>query len=106
FLDTTININKNHIEFNWYRKPTFSGRFLSFFSHHPLSHKRGVVIGLTDRIFRLSHPRFHNNNFSFIISILLNNGYPIHFIFQTITQRLKFLIFTKNNHNKKKIVNK
>lgn len=97
FLDTTIIINNNYIEFNWYRKSTFSGRFLSFFSHHPLSHKKGVIIGLTDRIFKLSHPRFHNNNFSFIISTLLSNGYPINFIFHTISQRLKFLISNGTN---------
>lgn len=67
FLDTTIIINNNYnIEFNWYSKPTFSGRFLLFFSHHPLSHKKGVIIGLTDRIFKLPHPRFHNDNLSFI----------------------------------------
>jgi len=69
FLDTTIIINNNYIEFNWYRKPTFSGRFLSFFSNRPLSHKKGVIIGFTDRVFKLSHPRFHNENFSFISNV-------------------------------------
>jgi len=96
FLDTTIIINNNYIEFNWYRKPTFSGRFLSFFSHHPLSHKKGVIVGLTDRVFKLSHPRFHNENLSFIVSTLLNNGYPIKFIFHNISQRIKFLISNSN----------
>jgi len=98
FLDTTIIINNNHIEYNWYKKPTFSERFLSFFSHHPLSHKKGVIIGLTDRLFKLSHPRFHNDNLSFIISTLLNNGYPINFIFHTISHRLKFLISNSKNN--------
>lgn len=53
FLDTTIIVNNSYIEFNWYKKPTFSDRFLSFSSHHPLTHKKGVIIGLTDRIFKL-----------------------------------------------------
>ncbi|EFN71271.1 hypothetical protein EAG_13402, partial [Camponotus floridanus] len=35
-------------------------------------------------------------NFSFIVSTLLNNDYPMHFIFQTITHRLKFLISAEN----------
>lgn len=48
FLDTTIIINNSYIEFNWYKKPTFSGRFLSFFSHHFIIHKKGLVIGLTE----------------------------------------------------------
>jgi len=93
-----VIINNNYIEFNWYRKPTFSGRFLSFFSHHPMSHKKGVVVGLTDRVFNLSHPRFHNENLSFIVSTLLKNGYPIKFIFHTMSQRLKFLISNFNNN--------
>lgn len=75
FLDTSIIVNNNLIEFNWYRKPTFSGRFLNFFSQHPLSHKRGAVIGLIDRVFKLSHPVYHKNNLELIINILLNNGY-------------------------------
>jgi len=58
FLDVSIIINNNHIEFDWYRKPTLSGRFLNFFSQHPLAHKKGVVIGLIDKIFKLSHPRY------------------------------------------------
>ncbi|EFN64476.1 hypothetical protein EAG_00153, partial [Camponotus floridanus] len=87
FLDVSIIINNNHIEFDWYRKPTFSGRLLNFFSHHPLSHKRGVVIGLTDRIFKLSHPRFHEKNFKFIFSMLHDNGYPSEFIFATVKKR-------------------
>ena len=45
FLDTTIiisnnkiNNNKiNNIKFDWYQKPTFSGKYLNFLSQHPLS---------------------------------------------------------------------
>jgi len=92
FLDVSIIINNNHIEFDWYRKPTFSGRFLNFFSQHPLAHKKGVVIGLTDKIFKLSHPRYHEKNFKFIFDTLLMNGYPAEFIFTTVTRRIKSLI--------------
>ena len=40
FLDVTISINENGFGFDWYRKPTFSGRFLNFNSNHPMSQKR------------------------------------------------------------------
>ncbi|XP_011859074.1 PREDICTED: uncharacterized protein LOC105556590 [Vollenhovia emeryi] len=40
FLDTTIIIRDDHIEFDWYQKPTFSGRYLNFKSCHPLCHKK------------------------------------------------------------------
>jgi len=38
FLDVTIINDKGKLEFNWYKKPTFSGRTLNFLSH--LSKKR------------------------------------------------------------------
>jgi len=42
FLDLTIikNKNNNHLEFNWYHKPTFSGRYLNYLSQHPVSQKK------------------------------------------------------------------
>ena len=30
FLDIIISVNRNRFIFDWYRKPTFSGRFLNF----------------------------------------------------------------------------
>src|SRR5436190_52460 len=62
FLDVTILIKDNLIYFDWFHKPTFSGRFLNFESHHPLCHKIGTAIGLFDRAFLLSHPDFHQKN--------------------------------------------
>jgi len=35
FLDITLIINNNKIEFDWYHKLTFSGRYLNFLSHYP-----------------------------------------------------------------------
>ncbi|KYN34033.1 hypothetical protein ALC56_11646 [Trachymyrmex septentrionalis] len=37
FLDVTVIRNNELIEFNWYHKPTFSGRYLNFWSQHPVS---------------------------------------------------------------------
>ena len=88
---------KYQIIFDWYRKPTFSGRFLNFFSQHPLCQKRGTIIGLVDRVFHLSHPEFHEKNFNIIIDILLNNSYPLEFIFRILHERLKALISKSNN---------
>ncbi|EFN71472.1 hypothetical protein EAG_11901, partial [Camponotus floridanus] len=53
---------------------------------------KGVIIGLTDKIFKLSNPRFHEKNFKLIIELLLDNCYPINFIFSTIINRIKSLI--------------
>lgn len=67
FLDITIILENNHLIFDWFHKPTFSGRYLNFLSQHPSCQKRGTVISLTDRAFLLSHPRFHAKNFKLII---------------------------------------
>ena len=41
FLDVTITRKQNRkLSFNWYRKSTWSGRYLNFNSHHPLRYKK------------------------------------------------------------------
>ncbi|XP_071644559.1 uncharacterized protein [Temnothorax longispinosus] len=92
FLDTTIINNNVLIEFDWYHKPTFSGRYLNYNSCHPSSQKRGTIMGLINRAF-FSHLKFHEKNLGLIVSILLNNDYPLDLIFNTFHERLKSLFF-------------
>jgi len=40
FLDVIFIKNYDTIEFDWYHKPTFSGRYLNFLSQHPISLKK------------------------------------------------------------------
>ncbi|KYQ47791.1 hypothetical protein ALC60_13177, partial [Trachymyrmex zeteki] len=87
------------IEFDWYHKPTFSGRYLNFWSQHPVSQKIGTVAGLVDRVVLLSNPKFHFSNFVFIIEVLLGNDYPLDFIFENISNRLKNVIMASNRKN-------
>ena len=63
FLDVTVSVNNNRFNFDWYRKPTFSGRFLNFHSNHPLTQKKGTIFSLVDRAFLLSDVRFHTKKF-------------------------------------------
>jgi len=102
FLDLTLIKKEGRLIFNWYRKPTFSGRFLNFHSHHPFLHKKGTIISLIDRVILLSHPEFHKDNFDFIINTLLDNGYPLNLIFSTIKRRLNYR-FQKHDFHKKTI---
>jgi len=55
---------------------------------------------MIDRAFLLSHPKFQKN-FNFIIDTLLSNNYPLQFIFDTISTRLKtrFKKRTKKQNN-------
>ena len=45
----------------------------------------------------LSNPKFHQKNLEFVIEMLLNNDYPLTFIFKTINNRLKSLMTKKQN---------
>ncbi|XP_024891588.1 uncharacterized protein LOC112467272 [Temnothorax curvispinosus] len=92
FLDTTIIAANERLIFDWYHKPTFSGRYLSFFSSRPNGQKRGVAMGLIDRAFRLSHTSFHQKNLSLAITLLLENGYPLDFVFAIIVKKLSSLL--------------
>jgi len=100
-VDITLILNNNFLIFDWYHKPTFSGRFLHYESRHPLCHKRGTAIGLIDRAFRLSHPRFHEKNLRLVVNILLENGYPLIFLFETLKERIKILISRQKTNQKK-----
>ncbi|XP_071639780.1 uncharacterized protein [Temnothorax longispinosus] len=67
FLEVTIIRSKNFLIFDWFHKSTFSGRYLNFLSQHALCQKKGTVISLTDRVFRLSHPEFQQKNLESIV---------------------------------------
>jgi len=92
FLDLRLTISDNTIYIDWFQKNSFSGRFLSFHSNHPLCHKIGTIYSLVDRAFLLSHPKFHQKNISLVIDLLIENGFPLNLIFRKINERLKFLI--------------
>jgi len=89
FLDLTFINEDGKLIFDLFKKPTFSGRFLNFYSNHPLNHKKGVIYGLTDKILKVSHPKFQQKNFIECITLLLKNGYPLEFIFANIHNRIK-----------------
>jgi len=74
FLELKIINRDGQFIFDWYHKPTFLGRFLNYHSKHPISQKKGVIMNLIDKVLFLSHPEFHQKNFSYLISILLNNN--------------------------------
>jgi len=87
FLDVKITNNDNVFEFDLYKNPIFFRRLLNFLSNHHCSQKRGVIISMIDRAFLLSHLKFHQKNFKFIIDTFLSNGYPLQFIVDTITRK-------------------
>ena len=76
FLDVPLIKNGNGLDFKIYRKPTNNNRFLSFFSGHARQVKLGLIISLTDRIFRICYPKFIEEELLLLKEILISNHYP------------------------------
>ncbi|KYQ49832.1 hypothetical protein ALC60_11007 [Trachymyrmex zeteki] len=94
------NIHKLFNSFHFFRRLQFSieiGGNIDNHSQHPLSQKEGVILGLVDRIFWLSHPEFQEKNLNLVKKILIENDYPINFILKTISERIKLLIKKTNS---------
>ena len=101
FLDTKIIITNNKLIFDLYHKPTFSSRYLNFYSQHPINKKRGIIIGMVYKIVLISNKKFLQKILTKAINILLKNSYPLPFIFDTIRNRLKYLINNNIKNSKK-----
>ena len=92
FLDIKLmKVANEHIITNWYRKNTYSGRFLNFLSCHPFNQKLAVIKNLTDQAILLSHQSFHKENLILIKQLLLLNNYPINLIKKQIAKRITYL---------------
>jgi len=64
------------------------------------------VHDLIDRVILFSNPKFHLHNFCFVIKILLENDYPLEFIFDNIKKQLKNAInFKKKKRDNNNIEN-
>jgi len=92
FLDLTLIISDGIMMLDWYKKDTCSGRYLSYFSGHPLCHKIGTIYGLVDRAILLSHPIFQQKNLEYVVEVLLENSYPLELVLNKIAIRIKELI--------------
>ncbi|XP_011858314.1 PREDICTED: uncharacterized protein LOC105555883 [Vollenhovia emeryi] len=91
FLNTSVFREDRKLFTNWYRKPTFSGRYINYFSSHQTRYKINTIINLVDQAVLLSDSRFHDANINIIKDILLNNSYPPSFIDKHINRRLHHL---------------
>lgn len=64
-------------------------RYLNYFSNYPIKQKRGTVMDLVDRAFFLSHSKFYRKNFDMVFKILIDNNYPLDFIYDIFKSRFK-----------------
>jgi len=95
FLDVLLVRSDNMLISNWYRKSTFSGRYINFYSNHPPQYKLNTITNLVDHAILLSDAQFHKDNIRIVKDILGNNGYPKHIINKRINDRCKNIAFNK-----------
>src|SRR5580765_4521485 len=99
FLNTTVLRFNNKLMTNWFRKPTWSGRYINFHSCHPLKFKINTIYNLVDHAISLSDYRFHHENLEIVKNILSNNCFPSKIIKRYIHKRIKFLKQKNSNIN-------
>lgn len=77
FLDTLIiRDTNNKIITNWYTKPSFTARYLNYYSYYPLRYKINLITNLRNRVNKLSNSEFHNTNLKKLYNIFIDNSYP------------------------------
>ncbi|XP_071055083.1 uncharacterized protein [Onthophagus taurus] len=92
FLDTKVIRNiDNKIEFDWYAKPTFSGRYVHFTSSHKIKHKINTVLAMKYRVGKISEPGLVDVNLKKLKAIFVANMYP-----PKLLNKLLFGVMTVN----------
>lgn len=88
FLDLLLYHDNNYLQTEWYTKETWSSRYLSYNSQHPISQKKSVVIGLADRAIKLSDPKYREHAINKAKEALRKNKYPEHLICNIFKKRI------------------
>ena len=86
FLDLYIKRSPSGFFFSVYRKPTATDLYTHYYSSHPLSTKRGVLIGLFLRGYRLCSPEALPGEIQHLRSIFRRLKYPEHVINQALSK--------------------
>ena len=81
FLDVMVQKTEQGLTTSLYHKPTSTGRYLNFESHHPDSVKKGIVGCLQHRVANVSTDEHKKNSeLRNLTETLQRNGYPKSFI--------------------------
>uniref|UniRef100_A0A8D8TF38 Reverse transcriptase domain-containing protein n=2 Tax=Cacopsylla melanoneura TaxID=428564 RepID=A0A8D8TF38_9HEMI len=104
FLDTTISIQGNKIEWEIYRKTSYTDAIIPFNSVSPDAHKRAFFVFAIDRLINLE-PKNPQIELNTIVKIATNNGYPPSMVFNIMKKRQKIAMNKMLYKTKGKIEN-
>ena len=77
FLDVTLNTSDGKLSTSIYRKSTFTGLLMNYFSFTPMAYKIGLVRCLIDRIYKINNSwAGFDCDLNKLFSILKRNLYP------------------------------
>ncbi|KAI4464816.1 reverse transcriptase [Holotrichia oblita] len=77
FLDTRlIRTSNQQIILDWYQKETSSGRYIHYKSGHTMKTKINVILGLKNRIKKISYHSLLRDNLIKLKDTLIKNSYP------------------------------
>ena len=103
FLDLLIQRSPSGFSFSIYRKPTATDLYTHYYSAHPLSTKKGVLIGLFLRGLKLCSPESLPNEIQHIQSAFQRLRYPAYIVNQALsTAKRRFNNPTNIEHVKSK----
>ena len=97
FLDVKLIRHNNKLSYNWYRKPSSSGRYLNLNSGHTKHQKIGMIYTLVDKAILLSETCYHTENLNIVKQLLINNSYPTKFIDFYMKKRVNTLEYRITN---------
>ncbi|XP_067639481.1 uncharacterized protein [Eurosta solidaginis] len=94
YLDTLINTHNNKIYFDWYKKPTASGRLINYNSNHERKTILNTAKNFISRVLTISDRIYHGKNIAIIKKTLEENEFPSNLINKLIRN---FKIRTSND---------
>jgi hypothetical protein len=92
FLDVLISYNNTSFDVSVYRKKTFTGLGMSFFSYCPLQFKINAIQTLVHRTFNIcSNFKNIHNEFNFLTDFFQKNGFPCILVHKQIRKFLNLV---------------
>ena len=88
FLDVLVTRQHTSFVTTIYRKPTFSGLYLNWFSFAPLGRKINLIRTLVHRALKICSPALLSKELDTIFNVLIENGYPRQIVSNTITKKI------------------
>ena len=77
FLDCRVlRLGDGSVVVDWYTKPTYSGRYINFYSSHSFAHKVNTLAAVKNRILKICSPQFQHSALRRLSQVFCNNGFP------------------------------